>query len=129
MATIFKFKRDIPEGRKLPPQAVIIFNRIKEAKSITREQLCELLEQDIKNNVLVTVQEPVKLIAFYQVKFLDMELIEVEKDSTNVGRPKKDPSEKKAKKSKKAKAIEDLPEEDGEEDINAPTEDFVDPEE
>jgi len=89
--TTYRFERNVTEDDKLAPQERIIFSHIKNASDsgITREVLCDLLDEDIKNGTLETVQEVSKLIDFYRPKLREKGLISFEQTSGGSGNSKK----------------------------------------
>lgn len=107
------FKVVSADDRPLPPQGRHILNRMTELSEASEDGwvdaklLIDVIEQDIANEALESIQEASVLVSYYRTKFLDRQYIEVrvEKAEPKEKAPKVK-KEKKAKKSKKTVADE-----------------------
>jgi len=72
----FVFQKDLAEGQKFAPQALLILKHIKAANTITRDQLCEELAKDPE---FKTKQPVGRIVSYYQKDLVNAGLFTIEK--------------------------------------------------
>ena len=72
----FVFQKDLAEGQKFAPQALLIVKHVKAHNSITRDQLCEELSKDPE---FKTKQPVGRIVSYYQKDLVNAGLFTVEK--------------------------------------------------
>lgn len=72
----FIFQKDLAEGQKFAPQALLIVKHIKAHNTITREQLCEELSKDPE---FKTKQPVGRIVSYYQKDLVNAGLFTIEK--------------------------------------------------
>ena len=72
----FVFQKDLAEGQKFAPQALLIVKHVKAHNSITREQLCEELSKDPE---FKTKQPVGRIVSYYQKDLVNAGLFTIEK--------------------------------------------------
>lgn len=72
----FVFQRDLAEGQKFAPQALLIVKHVKAHNSITRDQLCEELSKDPE---FKTKQPVGRIVSYYQKDLVNAGLFTIEK--------------------------------------------------
>lgn len=72
----FVFQKDLAEGQKFAPQALLIVKHVKAHNSITRDQLCEELSKDPE---FKTKQPVGRIVSYYQKDLVNAGLFTIEK--------------------------------------------------
>lgn len=72
----FMFQKDLAEGQKFAPQALLIVKHVKAHNSITRDQLCEELSKDPE---FKTKQPVGRIVSYYQKDLVNAGLFTIEK--------------------------------------------------
>lgn len=72
----FVFQKDLAEGQKFAPQALLIVKHIKAHNTITRDQLCEELSKDPE---FKTKQPVGRIVSYYQKDLVNAGLFTIEK--------------------------------------------------
>ena len=72
----FVFQKDLAEGQKFAPQALLIVKHIKAHNMITRDQLCEELSKDPE---FKTKQPVGRIVSYYQKDLVNAGLFTIEK--------------------------------------------------
>lgn len=72
----FVFQKDLAEGQKFAPQALLIVKHVKAANTITRDQLCEELSKDPE---FKTKQPVGRIVSYYQKDLVNAGLFTIEK--------------------------------------------------
>ena len=72
----FVFQKDLAEGQKFAPQALLIVKHVKAHNTITRDQLCEELSKDPE---FKTKQPVGRIVSYYQKDLVNAGLFTIEK--------------------------------------------------
>lgn len=72
----FVFQKDLAEGQKFAPQALLIVKHVKAHNTITRDQLCEELAKDPE---FKTKQPVGRIVSYYQKDLASAGLFTIEK--------------------------------------------------
>lgn len=72
----FVFQKDLAEGQKFAPQALLIVKHVKAHNTITRHQLCEELSKDPE---FKTKQPVGRIVSYYQKDLVNAGLFTIEK--------------------------------------------------
>lgn len=72
----FVFQKDLAEGQKFAPQALLIVKHVKAHNTITRDLLCEELSKDPE---FKTKQPVGRIVSYYQKDLVNAGLFTVEK--------------------------------------------------
>ena len=72
----FVFQKDLAEGQKFAPQALLIVKHVKAHNTITRDQLCEELSKDPE---FKTKQPVGRIVSYYQQDLVNAGLLTIEK--------------------------------------------------
>lgn len=72
----FVFQKDLAEGQKFAPQALLIVKHVKAHNTITRDQLCEELSRDPE---FKTKQPVGRIVSYYQKDLVNAGLFTIEK--------------------------------------------------
>ena len=72
----FVFQKDLAEGQKFAPQALLIVKHVKAHNTITRGQLCEELSKDPE---FKTKQPVGRIVSYYQQDLVNAGLFTIEK--------------------------------------------------
>lgn len=72
----FVFQKDLAEGQKFAPQALLIVKHVKANNTITRDQLCEELSKDPE---FKTKQPVGRIVSYYQKDLVNAGLFTIEK--------------------------------------------------
>ena len=72
----FVFQKDLAEGQKFAPQALLIVKHVKAHNTITRDQLCEELSKDPE---FKTKQPVGRIVSYYQQDLVNAGLFTIEK--------------------------------------------------
>lgn len=72
----FVFQKDLAEGQKFAPQALLIVKHVKAHNTITRDQLCEELAKDPD---FKTKQPVGRIVSYYQKDMVNAGLFSIEK--------------------------------------------------
>jgi hypothetical protein len=72
----FVFQKDLAEGQKFAPQALLIVKHVKAHNSITRDQLCGELAKDPE---FKTKQPVGRIVSYYQKDLVNAGLFTIEK--------------------------------------------------
>ena len=72
----FVFQKDLAEGQKFAPQALLIVKHVKAHNTITRDQLCEELGKDPE---FKTKQPVGRIVSYYQKDLVNAGLFSIEK--------------------------------------------------
>ena len=72
----FVFQKDLAEGQKFAPQALLIVKHVKAHNTITRDRLCEELSKDPE---FKTKQPVGRIVSYYQKDLVNAGLFTIEK--------------------------------------------------
>ena len=75
----YKFEKDIGEGQKFAPQAVLIVAAIKAAGTVTRKDLCKTLSE---NPDFKTRQPIERIVSYYQKDLVNAGILSMPKAAT-----------------------------------------------